>query len=1032
MKSSVLIAVFKRNFVSYFTSPTGYVFLFMFVLLTGIAAFWPNEFFNSNLANLDQLNKWLPYILLIFIPAITMSIWAEERRLGTDELLLTIPASDMEVVAGKFLAAVAIYTASLAYSALCNLLMLQVLGSPDLGLFFGMYFGYWMVGVAMISIGMVASFLTADLTVGFVLGTVFNAPLVFAANANTIFPEWLAMRIQRLSIGWHFRDFQSGVISFSSMMYFVLITAFCFYLCVVLIGRRHWLGGRDGQSLLGHYLARVISLGVICFGVIVLSAYTTLRFDATAEGLNSLSPSTKEIVRELGYRLEGLPADFREANEETLKKINEALAKYEETHDKRPETEEEFRTGVLAAAGVSIPQPAAAGQSVVYNPATGNLALKRPRRVRIEAFISPEDRTPDTYITTRLNLLNTLREIEALGNPNVEIIVNETLPSSREADRAEQLYEIEPRRVGMQRRGQVKVDDLFLAVALTSGLNKHVIPFLDRGIPVEYELARSIVTVAREAEETRTIGVIRTAAQLMPPDMPPQFRTPGLSKQMFISELEKQYRVEEIDPAQPIKVRGPSGKLVYDALLVVQPSTLDAKGVDNLIAAIREGVPTAIFEDPFPAALPVMTPPGQPNHLDKLWKMLGIEFTSDEMLWSAYNPHPKISDMPAEYVFIARGSGAKTPFEDQQAITSKLQELLFPFAGYIRRGTDTGLKYEPLLFTSKDAGTVKVDDVFPTNPRTGRRSLNNERERNYKKTERATEYVVAARLRGKLDPSAIPPTTPADGDMPDPADPFPGLMPGGQGSPFSSPPEGNPQGRANPPGGVADLVRLVNHPGHGADADHVHDDEKAEVKGEGPDLDVVVVADADCLASVFFDIRAEGNNPDLELYLNLDNVPFVLNIMDVLVGDETFVDIRKRRPRHRTLEAIETKVEDAQAIAKQKRDNKALELQQAIDTIEKELALELDRITDPTSRMIKRQEADRRKIKQIESKQRENQQELKRVERELDEEVDSIKAFYKMWLVLVPPVIPLLMGIVVFVNRRARERQGVSSNRLRG
>ena len=149
------------------------------------------DFFDNNLANLDQLSFWFPFIMLVYIPTITMGIWADERKQGTDELLLTIPAGDFDIVLGKYLAAVAIFTVSLLFSLVCNYLVLNNLASTDawlavlprldLGLFLGTYVGYWLVGLAMLAIGLVASFLTSNITIGFVLGVLFNMPLVFLA-----------------------------------------------------------------------------------------------------------------------------------------------------------------------------------------------------------------------------------------------------------------------------------------------------------------------------------------------------------------------------------------------------------------------------------------------------------------------------------------------------------------------------------------------------------------------------------------------------------------------------------------------------------------------------------------------------------------------------------------------------------------------------------------------------------------------------------------------------------------------------------
>src|SRR5262249_45245229 len=156
----------------------------------------------------------------------------------------------------------------------------------DIGLLIGTYFGYWIVGLAMLAIGMVASFLTGNLTVGFILGAIFNAPLAFTSAA----PEW-ASGLRKWSILEQFRDFGAGVISLSAVAYFLSLVALMLYLSMVLIGRRHWRGGSEGRAVAGHYLLRFVSLFVALFCLnVFLSHHNRFRADVTVEKLSSLSP----------------------------------------------------------------------------------------------------------------------------------------------------------------------------------------------------------------------------------------------------------------------------------------------------------------------------------------------------------------------------------------------------------------------------------------------------------------------------------------------------------------------------------------------------------------------------------------------------------------------------------------------------------------------------------------------------------------------------------------------------------------------
>lgn len=930
MNTNVLLAVFKRNFVSYFASPLGYVFICIFVLLSTVAAFFPYDFYNNNLANLDQLNLYFPAIMLVFIPAITMSIWADERRQGTDELLLTIPAGDTEIVVGKYLAAVAIYSVSLLFSLICTYAVLRNLGQPDLGLFLATYVGYWMVGLAMLAIGMVASFLTGNLTVSFILGVLFNVPLVGAVYADTILPQPASQAVRQWSIGEQFSDFGRGLITFSGLAYFLLIVAVMLYLAMILIARRHWVRGKGWLVQAGHYLVRALALVAVTFGVTSFLHSHDVRVDATSEKLSSLSPYTVDLLKN----------------------------------------------------------------------------LQSDRAVQVEAFISPT--VPESYVQTRLNLLSMLQELQARGGEKVSVRINRTERSGDEASRAEKRYGIAPRRVTTMNRGAMSEDSIFLGVAFTSGLQKVTLPFVDRGIPIEYEMVRSILTVTQQ--KRRKVGVLQTDAQLFGRL---NMQTMSSSNNWpIIDELQKSYDVVPVDPAQPITEK-------YDVLLAVQPSSLAQEQMTNFIAAVKNGQPTAIFEDPFPAFagyVPATSAPKRPQgmnpmmmqmnpammqkgNIGELWNLLGVGFSgindsgsrpgSGKIVCQKYNPIPKLSNLPNEFVFVDSACGTKEPFNDRDPISSKLQHVLFPFPGYIAKVDGSSLQFTPLIQTGNKAGTVDYSTMVEMSPFGMGGGLNPDR----RPTWMNQSYILAAHISGKVPP----PQPMAD--------------------------EGKAEKKS--------------------DASKEAKDAKPAPKPQPSEVNVVLVADIDFLHEQFFRIRELGDVPEAGIHLDFDNVTFVLNAIDELAGDERFIEIRKRRPMHRTLTAIEKETENHRKATAEALDEMYKGLEKLTADEQKNLQDKIQKLKDD----YKKQEMSTLDVEQrlgmvlkegqqridanVEKLKRDNEKQKNEIENKLAMQVRRVQDSYKFWAVALPPIPPLALAVVFFILRRAREREGVPRSRLR-
>ena len=877
---TIVRALAKRDLLMYFSNPTGYVFMTVFIFLSAAAAFWQDRFFLQNLANLDQLNALFPWLLLFFIPALTMGVWSEEKKLGTDELLLTLPATDVEVVVGKYAATLGIYTASL-FLSLSYVLVLFYLGSPDLGLMFSNYLGYWFIGSTLIAVGMLASLLTRNATIAFIAGALFCGALIVAAAAVATLSPGLGRVLLPFVVETHFQDFAKGIISLTAVLYFAAVTVFFLYLNVLVLSRRHWPAKADGYPMWLHHTARALAIIVALVSLGAVVARPSWRLDVTAEQLHSLSDETLALLDEL-------PAD---------------------------------------------------------------------RPVFIQAFISPI--VPEPLVQTRSNLTSVLQEIDALAGPRVEVLIEDTESFSDAARNARETFGIIPRPVRDVSSARSEVQEVFLGLAFTCGAEEQVIGFFDRGLPAEYEIMRSIRVVA--GTERRRVGIVKTMIDLVGGV---NFQQNQFAPQWsVVAELRKQYEVYQVDPDYPIDPE-------LDAILVPLPSSLQTDQMENIANFIRSGKPAMILVDPLPTVDPRLSPtewvgdgnpftyppgtarPGPRGNVRRWMMDLGVDWEPTRILWDSYNPHPELAHMQDEFVFLGAGNDNEQTFNPDSAISEDLQELVFPFAGFLQAVEDERYAFEPLLRSGASSGTngyfsVVAQTLFgpQLNPEPPRR-------------QDEEDYVIAARIR----------FTEVTTDTED---------------------------------GVA-----------------------------GP-VDLVVVADLDFVSEQFFLIRqqAPGN-------LNFDNVTFFLNAMDTLLADDSFIDLRSRRVRHRTLERVEAQT--AEFI-----EQRTEEEQQAESEAEEALTQAQARLNERVAELQTRDDLDAqtmqimvRNLEEVENRRLEvlsanieTEKDVKiQVSRErMESQIRQIQTSIKTFAILLPPVPVFALGVVIFIRRQRREREGAAA-----
>ena len=346
-------AVFKREFKAYFDSPVAYVFLTAFLVLAGFLTFGVAMFFERRQADLTPFFFWHPWVYLLLVPAATMGVWADERRNGTAELLLTLPVTITEVLVGKVLAAWSFVGIGLALTFPVALTA-GYLGSPDWGAVFCGYLGSLLLSGAAVAIGVFASTLSRSSVVGFVvsLALVFLLliigfdPVIGAVAAWGV-PTAITDSVASCSLLSHFEAMRKGVVDFADIGYYFAMMVF------MLAAAKTVTDGRRGAS---KGVVGLVLVGAIAASSVVILANLPLRCDMTAESLYTLSNGSKAVLGQLTedvtlkYYVSSSSAEMPMALKTYAQQVGNLLKEYEragggrlvvEEYDPKPDSDAE-------------------------------------------------------------------------------------------------------------------------------------------------------------------------------------------------------------------------------------------------------------------------------------------------------------------------------------------------------------------------------------------------------------------------------------------------------------------------------------------------------------------------------------------------------------------------------------------------------------------------------------------------------------------------------------------------------------------
>jgi ABC-2 type transport system permease protein len=239
----VFKAICKREFLSYFATPIALIFLTVFLILTGFFTFKLGGFYEQGQADLRTFFVWHPWLYLFIVPAVSMRLWAEERRTGTIELLLTLPVTLSSAMIAKFIAAWAFLALAL-FLTFPMIFTVMYLGEPDLGVIIAGYFGSFLMAGAFLAIGCCLSACTSNQVISFVLSTFVCLIFILIGSDPVvrlfegILSPVLVSQLVNLSFPFHFEAIQRGVINFTDLVYFSSVMVVFLYAGIIILERK--------------------------------------------------------------------------------------------------------------------------------------------------------------------------------------------------------------------------------------------------------------------------------------------------------------------------------------------------------------------------------------------------------------------------------------------------------------------------------------------------------------------------------------------------------------------------------------------------------------------------------------------------------------------------------------------------------------------------------------------------------------------------------------------------------------------------